>query len=490
MTSKKSMGVTESERILSEYCERSFLKLWTYPNPYKDDKHELCDLLAVFGNYVFIFFDRDNQIPLTSEKDPKVLWDRWKKNVIDKQINTAHGAERYIKSGRQIYVDGKCTIPFPLNIDRSSMIVHKIIVAHGAKESCLQQSEDNIYGSLGISYSSTSAASSAPSLPFMINLDRDKPVHVFDSHNLPILLNELDTVTDFSLYLDAKVEAINSLSLLSYCGEEDLLAHYLLNINEQNKHFIGVTEKNFTGLMIHEGDWKDFSESDVYLETKNASKVSYAWDEMIQRTCQNSLDGTLRGNADLLRGKSAIFEMVKEPRFIRRTLADTMFKSVEDFPESLGSLARKVTVMPSFHDGTAYVFLQLKVSQTVLGQKDYRSKKQRILEIACGAAKNAFPELKTIVGIAINAPKYHEDCSEDFILMPCEIWTQEIKNHYEQENLNWNFFQTSALIKRKMNVTEFVAPEQKSIISEKQKVGRNVPCPCGSGKKFKKCCGT
>jgi preprotein translocase subunit SecA len=23
----------------------------------------------------------------------------------------------------------------------------------------------------------------------------------------------------------------------------------------------------------------------------------------------------------------------------------------------------------------------------------------------------------------------------------------------------------------------------------KQKVGRNEPCPCGSGKKFKKCCG-
>ncbi|MBO0798476.1 MAG: SEC-C domain-containing protein [Blastocatellia bacterium] len=23
----------------------------------------------------------------------------------------------------------------------------------------------------------------------------------------------------------------------------------------------------------------------------------------------------------------------------------------------------------------------------------------------------------------------------------------------------------------------------------KQKIGRNDPCPCGSGKKFKKCCG-
>ncbi|RPJ78912.1 MAG: hypothetical protein EHJ94_08795, partial [Deltaproteobacteria bacterium] len=25
---------------------------------------------------------------------------------------------------------------------------------------------------------------------------------------------------------------------------------------------------------------------------------------------------------------------------------------------------------------------------------------------------------------------------------------------------------------------------------ESEKVGRNSPCPCGSGKKYKKCCGT
>jgi SWIM/SEC-C metal-binding protein len=29
---------------------------------------------------------------------------------------------------------------------------------------------------------------------------------------------------------------------------------------------------------------------------------------------------------------------------------------------------------------------------------------------------------------------------------------------------------------------------QKTIIAE-NKVGRNEPCPCGSGKKYKKCCG-
>jgi SEC-C motif-containing protein len=33
------------------------------------------------------------------------------------------------------------------------------------------------------------------------------------------------------------------------------------------------------------------------------------------------------------------------------------------------------------------------------------------------------------------------------------------------------------------------APKPRTIKRETPKVGRNAPCPCGSGKKFKKCCG-
>ena len=32
--------------------------------------------------------------------------------------------------------------------------------------------------------------------------------------------------------------------------------------------------------------------------------------------------------------------------------------------------------------------------------------------------------------------------------------------------------------------------EQKYITRHVDKVGRNAPCPCGSGKKYKKCCGS
>ena len=31
--------------------------------------------------------------------------------------------------------------------------------------------------------------------------------------------------------------------------------------------------------------------------------------------------------------------------------------------------------------------------------------------------------------------------------------------------------------------------QQRQPISVEEKTGRNDPCPCGSGKKFKKCCG-
>jgi uncharacterized protein YecA (UPF0149 family) len=32
-------------------------------------------------------------------------------------------------------------------------------------------------------------------------------------------------------------------------------------------------------------------------------------------------------------------------------------------------------------------------------------------------------------------------------------------------------------------------PKETSAIPANTKVGRNEPCPCGSGKKFKNCCG-
>ena len=161
------------------------------------------------------------------------------------------------------------------------MIVHKIIVAHGAAEACRSFSDANVYGSLAVAYGPLGAELSSP---FFVELDRDHPVHVFDSHNLEIIMGELDTVFDLSSYLDKKIEAIKRYDCLMYCGEEDLLAHYFLNYDRaNNRHFIGTKDHDINCFMIGEGEWKDFVDTAVYKRKKAADRSSYLWDEIFRR---------------------------------------------------------------------------------------------------------------------------------------------------------------------------------------------------------------
>lgn len=481
----KSEGVTPTEKLLADLCKRSFLKLWSYPNPIKDDRNELCDLLAVFENQVFIFFDRESRQLDKTNKDPLVNWKRWKKKVIDDQIRAAHGAERYIRNGRSIFLDTALEVPFPINIDFDKIITHKIIIAHGAKEACEKFSGDNVYGSLAISYGHTDTQFP---FPFQIDIDKENPVHVFDSYNLPVIFSELDTFFDFSSYLDAKINAIKSLDALVYCGEEDLLAHYYLNFDEsKNKHFIGTSRKDINCVMIGEGEWKDFAKSEIYKNKKSADKVSYLWDEFIQRTSQNTLNGTLLGDSTPLRGQSAIHEMAKEPRFSRRALSEHIIQAIRNFPESSQHIMRNLSFMPSFYKEKGYVFLQLKVEGITDDENDYRPIRQAMLELACGVAKNKFKHLKKVVGIAIDAPKYTKTNSEDFILMDCSHWPDDLREHYEKANEGLDFFKSDSLTIQKKTVKEFPTVTKSKELA-RVKIGRNAPCPCGSGKKYKKCC--
>lgn len=47
---------------------------------------------------------------------------------------------------------------------------------------------------------------------------------------------------------------------------------------------------------------------------------------------------------------------------------------------------------------------------------------------------------------------------------------------FERENGEWRY-------------AGMVEPEGQTVRRENPKVGRNDPCPCGSGKKYKRCCG-
>lgn len=457
MAISKASGITPTEQLLAALCDRTFLKLWSYPNPCRDDGKELCDLIVVFENEVLIFFDRENRRFDDNPQDIDLAWKRWRKEVVDKQISTAHGAERYIRKGRSIYLGAKKAQPFPIPIDLANARFHKIVIAHGVREACKRSSPMNVSGSLAISYTSRNVKSVDE--PFFLELDRDNPVHVLDTENLEIALKELDTIFDFTAYLEAKVDALQRHTMLSYCGEEDVIAHYFLNFDGSKKrHMIGTLD-DFDSVHIGEGEWADFEQGNPYSRRKAADKSSYFWDRLLQITSDNALKGTLGGNSQPFHGKSALHFMAKEPRFSRRGLSDHILKSIRGFPETDAPLVRNVSLMPSFYEGTVYVFLQLKALGLSPISEERREVRTAMLEIACAAAKLKFPDIQRVIGIAIDAPKFAGNTnSEDLLLMEFQDWSDERKAYYEEANRELCFFDTPQMQMTNRLVSEFPRP--------------------------------
>ena len=485
MAIQKSPGHTPTERNLSQLCDGTFLGLWSYANPFKADGKELCDLIAVFENHVFLFFDRESRKFDRVDADFQLTWERWKKEAITKQIRTAAGAKRYVLNNRdQIFLDANLSVRLPVQIPAGELRVHKIIVAHGAKEACEQFSTDNVYGSLGISYE---MRLSEHSHPFIVSLDKSDPVHVLDSHNLELILGELDTFYDFMRYLVEKERAISRYDCLTYCGEEDLLAHYFTNYDPDSKSYmIGTKDEGINFIMIGEGEWHDFVKTGPYQRRKAENEISYTWDRLLQKTGRNALNGTLGGDGGIFQRKSAIYEMAKEPRMARRALSEMMANSIQNFPDNAKGIVRNLSFLPSFFPESGYVFLQLYHDNPGDYDTEYRPLRRKILEFACGAAKLKFPRLKKVIGIAIDAPKYSSMNSEDFILLECEKWSGDDQTYYEEANKELRFFQTDALKQYRKRVTEFPRANKPTL---QPKLGRNQRCPCGSGKKYKHCHG-
>ena len=96
----KGDSVTDFERYLANLAEKSFLNLWSYPSPYRDQKQdgkgdgkELCDLLVVCGRHIIIFSEKRVAWPTGTLE---TAWCRWAKKAVRDAARQAGGAERWI----------------------------------------------------------------------------------------------------------------------------------------------------------------------------------------------------------------------------------------------------------------------------------------------------------------------------------------------------------------------------------------------------------
>jgi hypothetical protein len=428
----KATGVTPSERYLNNLCENSFLSLWSYPGIFRDQKSggkgdgkELCDMLVVFDENVLIFSDKHCSFPSTGNLE--LDWKRWYKRTIQKSANQAWGAERWMRQQPQsIYLDRACTKPFPLEIPSSEAAkFHLLVVAHGSEDRC--RTELGGSGSLMFSSSlgQTEGKDALCSTPFMVgDLDPNRTfVHILTESTLNILLQTLDTISDFVWYLEKKVKFIRSMLMVSFPGEEELLAFYLTRLNEKGSHDFVIGE-DFNGFGLEEGFWEDFCKSPERRAQLQQNEISYLWDDLIERFSHHALNATqyFSNHIELSETELGLRLMAKEPRTVRRLIMKELVDLYFNTPDG----TRRVKFFPPISPGSPfYVFLSLP-KPDYISYEEYRIARGNLLEAHLLVVKHEFPEVMDIVGIASEPVRAGSGSSEDLLYLDAREWSDEM----------------------------------------------------------------
>ena len=240
----KPTGLNASETYLAKLCERSFLRLWSYPNMYAAPGKELIDLLIVCGDYVFIFSDKDCEFRMA--EDISIGWKRWWKKSIHKSIYQVLSAQKHLFTYKKaIFADAKCKELFPLDIpNKEHAKIFRIMITKGCVEACKQ-----IHGKHTGGMAITSKAQTLESLdelqPFVIGdiNPGGEFIHVFDEYSLDLIFFEFDTLIDFSTYLIKREDLFRSGKIVT-CAETALFHRYINNIDEFGQHSFTSKEEN------------------------------------------------------------------------------------------------------------------------------------------------------------------------------------------------------------------------------------------------------
>lgn len=122
--------MTQTEELVFNLCNKTFLSLWSYPNPVGKKDKELCDVLVVCEPDIIIFSIKD--INKNDSGNVKTDIDRWNKRAIDESVKQIYGAERFLVSHDSFTLcDYQTQIELP---DKNNRIIYRIAVCFGRGE--------------------------------------------------------------------------------------------------------------------------------------------------------------------------------------------------------------------------------------------------------------------------------------------------------------------------------------------------------------------
>lgn len=478
----RAEGGTPSERYLARLAERSFLNLWCYPNAFIDkgiknggDGKELCDLLVLCGDDVVIFSDKSINWP--GGEDVELAWSRWYRRAVDKSVAQIRGAERWIRDfPERIFLDPKCSQPLPFQLPPlGRRRVHGVAVALGAQGACREFFGGHSDGALMVMPEIVGAGHTdkdlAGRLPFAFgDVDPSGPfVHVFDETALDIVLGEMDTISDFIGYLNARSETIRAKYLFAAPSEADLLATYLLTEDSDGNHHFpkpeNLVEAGLFKYVVEEGTYESFSQSDQFKLRCSANKTSYVWDKLITTFTDHIIAGTsveIAGEMPTAaRAEPALRLMAQENRTVRRALGSAIIGALEQSSQiKQDRFTRVIVPNEGFADpACGYVFMTLAYPEYLNdrgGYEQYRKVRVSMLQSYCLSFLHDNRQFNKMVGIAMDASRPgRRGGSEDMLAVQVEQWTPELEADVAKARSQYEILQPGRLVKSGLSVQEF-----------------------------------
>lgn len=508
---------TESEGILTELAIKHLLKPWCFAHPHRDQGSqrgkvvgkELCDLLIVFGRNIVIISDKHvafgvgkkavqggvEELESTNPDKPgsvqhlsntganrDLSWSRWYRHAVIDSAKQLEGAKRWILGHPQrVFKDGGCQeqIELPSQLDAADIFL--IVTCRGAKTAC----QSFFGGGSGSLMLQDGQLDDPTMLPFHVGTITHKgtPVAVFDSEVLDIVFKHLDTLPDFLRYLKQRQMLTLSGQSIYSAGEEELLSVYLSRLNQDGQHGFGNLG-HLQGIGIDEGMFHEYTASSAYASKREADRVSYIWDRLI--TQLNDRMCSIDGQPLPYSNQKALYFLASVNRVKRRMMAKSVLQVIEA-ADGVGRYTRVVAPIDDFDP--LWVLMALDRPEYVDFDR-YLEVRQDMLWKYVLAARHVHGSQTDVVGLGFNA-RSNIYTSEDLLILEVADWTPDLAEegriaHEEEGYLQRaNFYRSKESEYPNVSLSSTGKGRERS---RSNRVGRNMQCPCGSGRKYKSCC--
>lgn len=354
---------SRAESVVHDLSIKSFLTDWCYLNPKLSNNKEVCDLLVIFDDIAIIW-----QIKSLKLRE----YGRYKKKDVEKNYRQLIGAKR-----RLFEIDTEINLENPrrgneLFNPKSIKQIFLISVLMGPPEEFFS---------------------------FVESIDNNT-IHVLNREFIEIVLNELDTISDFCGYIKSKEQLIADKEIMIMGGEQELLAYYLQN----NKSFSQFDEA--TNILIQEGIWEGYISRPEYKNKKKQDEFSYGWDSIIDRAHEGSPEY-----------EKVARELARPNRFERRMLSKTFLEAhIRAHEDNKADMFRRILTT----SGVSYVFL-------FFSEDHPRVHRKQMLFAICFFARGKFKDNAKVIGIATEK-KIEPTCSYDYCVIDKPEWADGDEN--------------------------------------------------------------